>query len=292
MKRFFCLLIICCFMLCSCQEAEVDGGISVVTSNFPAFDFVRQIAGDNVNIKLLIKPGGDLHSYEPSPADIIDISECDIFIYNGGENDQWAEEILENAGDVKTVRMMDCVDEIFGEHESDEHVWTSPLNAAKISERICEELCAIDGDKREEYRENTSGFTKTLLKLDGEIEEIVNSSKRDILVFADRFPVRYFTERYSLRFASPFAGCSHDTEASPKDIADIIDMVNSENIPVVFYGETSDRKLAKTVASETGVEMRLFHSCHNLSREDFEAGRTYLDIMNDNKEVLKEALGL
>ena len=298
MKKIFCIIIAAVLILSGCERTEENDGITVVTTVFPAYDFVRSIAGDEVNIKLLIKPGGDVHSYEPSPADIMAVNECDLFIYTGGKNDSWVETVLESAEDVRVLKMTECVELIeeihhheSGEHaEPDEHVWTSPYNAIKICNAICGELCEADPENKELYKANNRDYTRELDELDREIWDVVESAEKNTLVFADRFAVRYFTERYGLEVMSAFPGCSGETDADPKTVSELIEKVKTESISVVFYAELSNTAMAETVKDATGAKMRLFHSCHNLSAEDFEAGRTYLDIMKDNLFYLKEAV--
>ena len=299
MKKLLCIILACIFVFSGCGKIDNKASekLSVVVTVFPPYDFVRRIAGDKVELKMLLKPGGDVHSYEPTPQDIMEISECGLFIYTGGENDSWVENVLGSAKNVKTLKMMDCVELIEESHEGhdhesepDDHVWTSPVNAAKIAERIGEELCALDPDNADAYRSNTESYVSELRELDAEFQQTVDNGVRRKLIFADRFPVRYFTERYGLEYLSAFPGCSGETEADPATIADIIDEVKDDGIPVVLYGEMSDQKTADTVALATGAEKRMFHSCHNLSKEDFESGKTYIDIMKDNISVLREAL--
>lgn len=296
MKRLILMLTLLCLIFSGCSRVESDK-VTVVTTIFPPYDFVREIAGDKVDIKMLLKPGGDLHSFEPSPTDIAAVSECDIFIYTGGENDSWVDGILKNAENTSSLAMMDCVDIIEDEHtghsheqKADEHVWTSPVNAAKISEGIFKKLCEKDPENEGVYRKNLENYVAKLYELDKEIKSITASAKRNKLIFADPFAMRYFAEEYGLKCHSAFSGCTGEAEADPKTVASLIEEVKAENIPVILYGEFSNQAMADTIADATGAEKMLFHSCHNLSGDDFKSGRTYLDIMYQNASVLKEAL--
>ena len=203
--------------------------------------------------------------------------------------------------------MLDCVDaleeetvegmqEIFeeadeeGGPEYDEHVWTSPVNAKRICAALCERLCRLDPAGEEEYRTNLARYSAELDRLDAAFREIVADGARSTLVFADRFPVRYFVEEYGLRYFAAFPGCADDTEPSARTVAFLIDRVREEQIPVVFYIEFSNEKMADVICEDTGCRKLRFHSCHTVSAEDLANGVTYLDLMWENAAALKEAL--
>lgn len=293
-----------------------NGKLKVITTIFAGYDFVRQIAGDNVDLSMLLKPGAEAHSYEPTPRDIIEIQNCDIFIYVGGENDAWIDNILDSidSGKMRTVKLLDCVDDRYEEetvegmdaHEEhehehgdehgdehdewDEHVWTSPANAGQICGKIASVLEDEDPDNADTYTANCSKYIKELDKLDEYIRQIVTESPRDTIVFGDRFPVRYFIEEYGLKYYAAFPGCSQENEASAATIAFLEDKVREQNIPVIFKMELSSPNMAQTIADDTGAVVRTFYSGHNISKDQFEAGETYLSLMYDNAEALKEAL--
>ena len=243
-----------------------------------------------VNVEMLISPGNEVHTFEPTPQDIINISKCDLFIYNGAESDEWVNTVLEGLGkEIKTVKMMDFV-EFDTDHIHDEHIWTSPENALKIAEGIAEKLCDIDSENKEYYQQNLNDYKAELTKLDETFREIVGGSKRNVMIFADRFPMKHFVESYGLDYYSVYPGCAEDTEPSAAAVSTAIDKVKAENIPVVFKIELSNDNIAKTVSEATDAEIKTFHTCHNLSVEDFESGETYLTLMNKNAKVLEEAL--
>ena len=286
------------------------GKLKVITTIFAGYDFVRQIAGDNVDLSMLHKPGAEAHSYEPTPKDIIEIQNCDVFIYVGGENDAWIDNILGSidSGKMRTVKLLDCVDDRYeeetvegmdahDEHEHgeehddwDEHVWTSPVNAGQICSRIASVLEDEDPDNAGIYAGNCSEYIKELDKLDKYIRQIVSEASRDTIVFGDRFPVRYFIEEYGLKYYAAFPGCSQENEASAATIAFLEDRVKEQNIPVIFKMELSSPNMAQTIADDTGAVVRTFYSGHNISKDQFETGETYLSLMYDNAEALKEAL--
>lgn len=319
MKKKLLLAVLLCVAAFSgaCVKDSGSGDskeISVVTTIFAPYDFVREIAKDKVNVRMLLSPGEESHSFDPSPQDIIDISGCDLFIYNGGENEKWTDDILESMdSDINALKMMDCVDTFYeeeehvhessetGEHghgasgdeeheEYDEHVWTSPLNAIKIAEKITEKLAQIDSGNAEFYHENCDAYTKKLSALYDDIKKTVDGAKRKTVVFGDRFALRYFTEEFGLSFYAAFPGCAQDTEINPNKITEIIEDIRREHIPVVFKAELSNGRIAETIAEATGAKVRTFYSCHNISAEEFDSKMGYIDMMRSNLEQLKEAL--
>ena len=288
------------------SSSEDDGGrVKVVATIFAAYDFARQVSGGNADVKMLIKPGTDVHSYDPTVQDIEEIENCDLFIYAGGENDAWVDKILDSLDHKpKTVVMTECTglykEEITGgmqttaeqrsEDEWDEHVWTSPVNAQKIASAISDSLQEIDPEHASDYEKNNEEYQKELQDLDSDFRDVVNNSKRKTVIFADRFPVRYFTEEYGLTYYAAYPGCAADAEPSAKTVVSLIERVKKENIPAVFYIELSNQKMADTVAEETGAKKLLFSSCHNVTAQQFEDGVTYVSLMRDNLENLRYAL--
>ena len=315
MKKFFAILIALslALSLAACGEApEADnGGISVVATTFAPYDFARQLVGDMGTVSMLLPPGSESHSYEPTPKDILEIQNADVFIYVGGESDAWVTDVLESVGEgVRAVTLMDCVelleeetvegmeaevhDHEHGEegHEAeyDEHVWTSPRNAALICEKIAAALCEADPANASVYNANLAVYSAELAKLDAAFTGIVADGARKTIIFADRFPLLYFARAYGLTYYAAFPGCSEDAEPSAATVAFIIDKVREENIPVVFHVELANEDMADIVCDETGAVKRQFNACHNVTRAQFNAGVTYLDLMWENTEVLKEAL--
>ena len=312
MKRFLAILLIGCLALalCGCGEGPVQSGqgsVQIVATLFPAYDFAREIAGERATVTLLVPPGAESHSFEPTAQDLVRVQESDLFFYNGGEGEAWVEELLESQRVLDTLCMLDCVDaleeevqegmqHIHEEHEHeegpkyDEHVWTSPRNAMRICEALCEKLCELDPAGESLYRENLARYRAALLELDASFRVLVDKAPRRTLVFADRFPVRYFVEEYGLQYYAAFPGCAEDTEPSAKTVAFLIDKVRAEQLPAVFTIEFSNEKMADVICEDTGCEKVKFHSCHNVSRAELEAGESYLSLMRKNLESLKEAL--
>ena len=304
MKRLIAALLCLCLMLCGCtaqpEKPHDETKLQIVCTSFPAYDFAREIAGDMAELTLLIKPGSEVHSYEPTPKDMIRIQESDLFICNGGESEQWAKTLI--TPELNTIYMMDCVDTVEesadgiynaedGEPELDEHVWTSPLNAIKISEEICNALCKLDTDNAEAYKTNFAAYKAQLMTLDREFRQVIKNSGKHTLVFADRFPMRYFALEYGLDCYAAFPGCSSETEPSAKTVAYLIDRVREDKIPAVLYMEFSNQKMADVICEDTGCKKLPFYSAHSVSAEQFEQGVSYLDLMRINLNSLKEALG-
>ena len=304
MKRLIAALLCLCLMLCGCtaqpEKPHDETKLQIVCTSFPAYDFAREIAGDRAELTLLIKPGSEVHSYEPTPKDMIRIQESDLFICNGGESEQWAKTLI--TPELNTIYMMGCVDTVEesadgiynaenGEPELDEHVWTSPLNAIKISEEIYNALCKLDTDNAEAYKTNFTAYKAQLMALDREFRQVIKNSGKHTLVFADRFPMRYFALEYGLDCYAAFPGCSSETEPSAKTVAYLIDRVREDKIPAVLYMEFSNQKMADVICEDTGCKKLPFYSAHSVSAEQFEQGVSYLDLMRINLNSLKEALG-
>lgn len=305
-KIVICIMVFLTFCLTGCSKEE-KSRITIISTNFPGYDFARAITkNSDVSVKMLLKPGSETHDFEPTPKDIINIKNSDMFIYVGGESDEWIDDIIDDLDLTKTkvVKLMDLVnvveedvvdgmeedDEETEEVEYDEHVWTSPINSITILEKLKDQIIEIDGSNKELYENNTSNYVKQLYDIDSSIKEIVLNSKRKVLVFGDRFPFRYFTDEYDLEYFAAFPGCSDATEASAKTIAFLSNKIKLENIPVVLHIELSSGKIAQAIADETGAKVLEFNSAHNITQSDFDAGVTIVDIMKKNIEVLKEAL--
>ncbi|MDR2509313.1 MAG: zinc ABC transporter substrate-binding protein [Spirochaetaceae bacterium] len=494
MKRVYILAILltgfCAFLFTGCAKkasrARTDGKINITATIFPPFDFARAIAGDKANLSMLLPPGAESHSFEPTPADIIKVQNSDVFIYIGGESEVWVDRILDSidTSDMKIVRLLDCVDAVeeeivegmqedeeghehgheeftindvkdralgdwagdwqsvypylldgtlnpvmehkaedgektsneyfeqykkgyatdverividngsmtfftkgkpaksqyvyrgtavateddgglwvrykfeatgntggapkyvlFSDHlhapqkaehfhiysgnesfevftedknpvnyptyypaalskseivaemleheeeaEFDEHIWTSPRNAMRMVSEIANALAEKDSANAAFYRQNAESYTAELASLDMEIRSVTGGAARNTLVFADRFPFRYFADEYGLEYFAAFPGCSTETEPSAATVAFLIKKIQAEKIPVVFHIELSNEKMADAVAEQTGAKKRLLNSAHNVSKKDFDSGVRYLDIMKANLEALRDAL--
>lgn len=306
MKKRLVLLLAAMFILCSCgiEKPEVKSdGLTVVTTLFPTYDFARSIAGGRADITLLLTPGKESHSYEPSTGDVIRINNSDIFIFTCENMEPWAKTIVGGMDNPPTV--VDASKNIVLEkeeehdhehepsshsHEYDPHIWTSPKLCLTIVDNILEAFVLCDGENAAYYRENAERLKERLTALDEEFREIVESSDRREIFHGGRFSMYYFTKEYSLSYEAAYDSCSTDTEPSVRKICSMIDEMREEKAPVVFYEELSNTSVAELIAEETGAKPLLLHSCHNLTTEEFKSGVTYFDLMEQNAENLKEAL--
>ena len=305
-----CLCVI--MLLCGCtlqnNTSKNNGGkINIVTTVFPLYDFARNVAGDKANTDMLVTFGADVHSYEPTPRDIIKIIDSDLFINLGSSVDEWTDKVTE-AADGKSLNTLSAMDSVdikdeeavegmeeergHSEHtpEPDEHIWTSPKNAELIVKSICSALEKADPSNAGYYKKNAENYIYELNRLDGDIRSAVEGVKRKTVVFADRFPMRYFADEYGLEYFAAFPGCSSESEPSAATISFLIEKVKSEHIPVVFFTETSDGKVADTICEASGAEKLLFHSCHNITKQQFDGKATYISLMKQNLKALQMAL--
>ena len=281
--------------------AAAEGRLNVVAANFPCYDFARQVLGDRGDVALLIKPGVEVHAYEPTPADIIAIGQADLFVYIGGESDTWADNILAgfDGGDAPaTLRMMDAVtpleeegdDAVHDTPEYDEHIWTSPKNAMAMVSALADTLCGLDAANASAYRAAADGYIAQISALDAAFEDVAANGARRELVFADRFPFLYFTREYGLDYLAAFPSCTADTEPTPQVLMKLIQRVVEDKIPAVYAIELSTQAVARTVAEETGAEILTLHSMQTVTQAEFETGETYVSIMTRNLEALRRGL--
>lgn len=345
---------------------EAAGKLKVAVTLFPYYDFVRQIAGDQVDLQMVIPAGMDSHSFEPTPADIRTIQHADVLISNGGTMEHWLDETLAalDTTNMTIVTMMDYVDAVEEEivegmedadhdhdhahvhaaddhdhsnetpeehaahaheaddydhsgetpeehaahaHEADdhdyvdhdgheeeieydEHIWTSPVNAMKLVDVIGDTLAEADPAHADTYHQGAENYKKELEEIDAGFREVSANRKRNMIVMGDKFPFRYLADEYQLDYRAAFSGCSSDTEPSAKTIAYLIDKVKEEQIPAVYYLELSSHRVAEIIGEETGAEPLLLHSCHNVTRAQFDAGITYAGLMRQNIENLRKGI--
>lgn len=304
MKKIICMVLVLAMLVC-CGAVLAEGEkLSVVVTDFPCYDFARAAAGDRAEITMLIKPGSEVHSYEPTPSDVIAMTEADLFIYIGGESDSWVDNMLASMGGdaPETLRMFDCVevcdvddhenhDHADGsEHEYDEHIWTSPVNAMAMVDAVCEALTEIDSANADYYRQNAAEYNEQIAGIDTQIRELVENAARTELIFGDRFPFLYLAREYGLTYHAAFPGCAAETEPSAQTIMELIMKVAKDNIPVVYVIEMSTGNVASAIAEETGAEIVTLHSIQNVSADEFEAEETYVSIMQKNVEALRKGL--
>lgn len=317
MKKFVSIILILLFVavpFSACgKQKDGSGDLSIVCTTFPQYDYLKNILGSDDALTLLLDDGADLHSYEPTAQDIIKIGSSDLFVYVGGSSDKWVEGALKSANnpELKTIALMDLVNTYKeeyvagmehnhshehneahgGDHSGeDEHIWLSLKNAAAITQKLCDAVCEIDLENAEKYKANANNYIAKLNALDKEYQSVVDNAKRNVLLFADRFPFRYLIEDYRLTYHAAFAGCSSESEASFETLAYLIDKTKELSLPVVLIIDNSEGSLAETVSAESGAGILSLNSCQSVSIADINQGVNYLDIMKSNLEILTEAL--
>lgn len=315
MKRFLALFLciaITALPLSGCgtlQDPAEDGKFSIIATIFPIYDWVNKIAGssENVEVTLLLDSGIDLHNFQVTADDIIRISTCDMFIYVGGESDEWVEDTLAEAANENmiVINLLDVlgdrakeeevVDGMQGEQENsedaeyDEHVWLSLKNASFFCQYISEQLQNADQTNADAYKENASAYIEQLNELDGEYSEAVESAARDTLLFGDRFPFRYLTDDYGLNYYAAFMGCSAETEASFETITFLAQKADELDLSVILQIETSDGSIPNTIKQSTEAKNQTILTMNSL-QSSAKDGTSYISAMRDNLEVLKAAL--
>ena len=305
----------------STQETKIqkESNIKVVTTIFPEYDWVRQIAGkeaDQMDITMLLDNGVDLHSYQPTAEDIMKVSDCDLFVYVGGESDSWVDDALKQVKnkDMQVVNLLDVLgnsvkeeeviegmepeeeEEEGGEEEEpeyDEHVWLSVKNAEVLSKAIADALEKADPDHKDVYQENVSAYSEKLKNLDAKYQEVVDGASQKTLLFGDRFPFRYLVDDYGLSYYAAFVGCSAESEASFETISFLANKVDELGLKDIMAIENSNQKIAKTIIENTkekNQKILTLDSMQSTISDDVKNGTTYLSVMEKNLEVLKEAL--
>ena len=298
------IITICLFSGCAAGTDPPDnqdsGKITVIATLFPQYDFTRQIAGDRAEIIMLLPPGTESHVYEPTPADIIKIEKSDVFIYTGQHMEPWAGRIIDGLDG--SVLVADISEDITLEkenedehqdgydHEYNPHFWTSPVLARVMADNITAALCEADPDGSGYYQTNVEEYKEKLDRLDQDISETIAAGKRGKAIFAGKFAFYYFFEQYGLDYEAAYDSCAAEAEPSVRRIAQLTEIIKNEQIPVVYYEELANPAVAEAICEETGAKPLLLHSCHNVTLEDFDAGVTYLDLMYQNLQNLKEGL--
>lgn len=303
-----------------------ENSLNIVTTNFASYDFIRAIVGDKANVKFLLGPGKDSHSYEPTAQDIITIQKSDVFVYIGGDLEKWSDKVL-NAIDLNKTKSFCVADYIefieakpvdgaeeIHEHEEyeeeeehheehlhafDEHIWSSPKNAIKMLNILKDILIEMDNKNKETYEQNAAKYLNEIKVVQAELQNVVDNKVRDRLIFGDKMPMQYFIDEYNLTASAAYTGCSSETEPSAATIAYLVNKVVEEKSPVVLYIELNTGKVAETITEEANrlltdanykVEAMQIQTLHNVTKDDFDKGETYVSLMRRNVEVLKKAL--
>ncbi|MBE5805303.1 MAG: zinc ABC transporter substrate-binding protein [Clostridiales bacterium] len=316
---FICVLIVLMIAtilgIASVKNIKVKSSsdkIEIVATLFPQYDFAKQVGGDKVNVTLLLPPGSESHTYEPTPQDMIYIDNSKMFIYTGEEMEPWAADLISgmketvNVIDIsKKIEMIDvndfqehhnmechenCSVEHEHEHSYDPHIWLNPLYAIQMVETVRDELCRIDPQNSEYYINNANNYINEIKILDKEIEDVVNKSEKKKIAFGGAFAYAYFVERYNLEFISAYESCGENIEPSPAQVKNVIDYIKQNKLPVIFYKEYSNGSVVKTISEATGAKMLVLNTVHNVSKEELNNGATYVSVMRQNLENIKEAL--
>ncbi len=317
------------------EKEEDTGKIDVVVSNFASYDFLRAITKDtdNVDLNFILGPGKDAHSYEPSPQDMIDMQNSEMFVYIGGDLEQWSDKIVETFENPnqKVIQISDAVvtkeeveiegaehghdhgdeeeahdheeeahdhEEEAHEHEEDtenafdSHIWTSPENAILMVQELEKQLSSLDSENSEKYKKNAEEYINQIKEVDSKIQAIVDNEAKNKLIFGDKMPMQYFIEYYGLDVSAAFQGCSTETEPTSKTIEFLVDVVKNESIPVVLYTELNDGRIANLITSEAnnGSTAMKIQTLHNVTKDNFDNGATWVSLMTDNIAVIEKAL--
>ncbi|MCR4703580.1 MAG: metal ABC transporter substrate-binding protein [Saccharofermentans sp.] len=323
MKRILSILtaaVLAAASFCGCSTADKPAGtgkLQIVTTIFPEYDWVNNILGSNpanAEVTLLADNGTDLHSFQPTASDILKISSCDLFIYVGGESDEWVEDVLKEAVN-KDMVVIDLLDELGDsvkeeetvegmqpeegedeeeETEYDEHVWLSVKNAINLVGSIENAVSTVDPANAGSYKSNADAYINNLKDLDAEYQSVVKNASVKTLLFGDRFPFRYLTDDYGLDYYAAFAGCSAESEASFETITFLSKKADELSLPAVITIEGSDKRIAKTIVENTDSkdqQIISLDSMQSVTSQDVKDGATYISVMSENLEVLKTALG-
>lgn len=305
--RAFCALLCVCLPLCACStpETEQDERLRVVCALFAPYDFVREIAGDSVKLTLLLPPGVESHRFEPSPADIILLQDCDLFIRVDASMELWSQPILDSLEKrPRVLTLSDAIGVVVAEehehehsqedahevHGADPHLWTNPLYARKMVMEIAAVLQQLDSANAAVYAQNAERYAQQLEELDQDIQSIVDKAQRRLLVFGSSFAMKNFTERYGLEVLAAFDSCGEHAEPSARVVADMTKKLRGLHIPVVLKQEIVSGRVAQSIAEESAAQVLELHSCHNVTKQDFRAGAGYLSLMRRNLKVLETAL--
>lgn len=318
------ILLLCAIFLSlpSCSQATVysegDGDVNVLCTTFAPFDFTREVGGDRVTVSILQDSGADLHNYTPTAATLDAISQADVFIYVGGSSDEgWVHDALAAAGNdsLVTLCLMDYVSPQYAhlesdwsehseneeghdheddhnghDHGADEHIWTSLKNAALMVDAIKDTLCSVDPDGVTAYSVNAQVYKHKLSGLDSQLTALAEDIP--VMLFADRFPFVYLLHDYHIPYKAAFSGCSTETNSGFEIQVDLIKAVREQSLPCIFVIEGGDKHLSEAIAHETGCQVYSLNSMQSVNRSDIQSGASYLTIMQQNINILKEAFNV
>lgn len=308
-KYLFLLLAACLALFSSCQggKERKDGRLVITALDFPSYDAVRAVTGDLADIRMILPPGMDSHGYEPGPEDMVAILSSDLFVYCGGESDHWMDGILNDMdGEVAVFSLLEHSPVVLMEDESgvieaedgeghghddvyDEHVWTSLSNEIAIIEALCGTISGLDPENAGSYGVQSGGYVARIEELRTGFTSLFEQAGHPLMVVADRFPLIYFVSEFDIPYLAAFPGCAEESEPSARTVAYLIDRIRADGVESIFHMELSNTMLCDLIADETGAGVYLFNSCHNVTKRQFDQGVTYVDLMEENLETLKEA---
>lgn len=294
------IILMCFLFLSSCKNTIDSEKLNIVTTIFPIYDIVRSISDDTVNIDLMISPGQDIHSYDPSTDDIINVKKSDLFIYIGDNMETWVPDLTKNEKDMfvleiahdERIKLSSLEHHEHHEHDHnvDMHIWTNPYYVLIMVELIANALIEVNPSYKELYKSNASEYTKEVNEIIEDINEIVNAKKRDTLYFGAPFAFYYFTTAFGLEHKTVYDTCSIEVEPTIDKILSINKEIIENNVPVVYTKELLNDNIARKLIEGSDAKLRVLHSGHNVSSSDFKQGITFLEIWHNNIEALKEGL--
>lgn len=304
MKKTIITILLTLILLSGCSNIEAESEKpNVIVTLFPQYDMVRAIAKDKVNLELLLPAGVEPHSYEPTPNTIIRINESDLFVYTSDIMETWISNLFTELNDqgpivVNSSNGVELITHLEEEHsdeedhdeEYDPHFWLDPLNAKIMAENITAGLIEMDPENADFYQANANIYLSELDKLDQEFIDLFNRVKLNKIIYGGHFAFGYLSNRFNIEILSPYTGYSPDAEPSVSSLAELINVMQENQIKVIFYEELVDPKIARTISEQTGANIEVLHGAHNLSQEEMAQGLTYLDVMRSNIEKLKVAL--
>ncbi len=295
--KIFIAIMLLPLMVCSCSTIKRSEKLTVVATLFPQYDFCRWILGDDADVILLLPAGMESHNYQPSVNDIKKATDADLFVFTGENMEPWAQKIAQNAKNAldASTGIELCAHEHEEEnehhHEEDPHIWTSPFYAQKMIENILEYVITLDSKNAQKYTDRAEEYIKSLKELDQAFFEACKDKQGVILCHGGRFSLTYFAKRYNLNFICAFDSCASHAEPGAQKVAYLVNTLSAQSKKYVFYEELTSPRVAKTISEETGAQMLLLHSCHNVSKKELNDGVTYLSLMQQNLQNLKIVFG-
>lgn len=285
-----------CLSGCSSRDnGQSAEKLSIVTTLFPQYDFAQKIAGDRAEVRLLLSPGVEAHSYDPTVRDITAIGQSDLFIYTGDQMEPWVQKVMNSASMreqnqvINLSEGIDLKEDIDGD-DKDPHMWLDMKNAVTMVEKIEKALVEKMPESKELFEGNAAELKQQLLELDGEFSQTIQNAGQRSVVFGGRFAYTYFTDAYNLNYKTVYTSCTTDVEPSSRTVAEITDYIKQNDIKYIFHEELADPKVARSIADATGCELLEFSTGHNLSKIDFDNRVSFVDIMKRNLENLKKGL--